>query len=111
MRRLITATIGLAAGFVALQYSYPASSQSEGGWVTLLDNSKMGDWDRLGDANWSLKDGAVVANKKEGKDNAYLVTKTAYKDFQIKAEFWADTEANSGIFIRCDNPKDVTAKS
>ncbi len=24
-----------------------------------------------------------------------------YKDFQILAEFWADEEANSGIFIRC----------
>ena len=55
-------------------------------------------------------DGAVVADKKEGKDPAYLVTKKSYKDFQIKAEFWADEEANSGIFIRCDVANKIDSK-
>ena len=35
----------------------------------------------------------------------YLVTKQPYTDFEIRAEFWVDTPANSGIFIRCDNPQ------
>ncbi len=86
-----------------------AMAQSNGGWVTLLDSSNMGDWGRLGAANWRLENGAVVADKKEGKESGFLVTKQPYKDFEIRAEFWVSDDANSGIFIRCENGK-VTAK-
>ena len=71
----------------------------------------MGDWDRLGEANWRLVDGAVVADKLAGKDSGFLVSKIPYKDFQIRAEFWADEDANSGIFLRCANPQKVDAKT
>ena len=54
-----------------------------------------------------LKDGALTADKLDGKDLSYLVSKTSYKDFQIKAEFWADDDVNSGIFIRCQDPKKI----
>src|SRR3954465_6728729 len=102
MKRIAAIAAAAAIGFVALQYPSPASSQSDG-WVTLLDNTKMGDWSEVGKANWAMKDGALTADKiTEGKDPSYLVSKASYKDFLIKAEFWADDEANSGIFIRCD---------
>ena len=66
----------------------------------------MGDWTEVGKANWAMKDGALVADKiTEGKEPSYLVSKTSYKDFQIKAEFWADDDTNSGIFLRCDGPR------
>jgi hypothetical protein len=54
-------------------------------------------------------DGAVQADRKIGKDNAYLVSKKSYKDFQIRAEFWVDVDANSGIFIRLSDPQKITA--
>jgi Domain of Unknown Function (DUF1080) len=110
MKRFTVIAAGVAIGLAALQYSKPASSQSEGGWVTLLDNTKMGDWDQVGEANWAYKDGVLSADKLGGKDPSYLVTKSAYKDFQIRAEFWTDEEANSGIFIRCDGSKVIDSK-
>jgi 3-keto-disaccharide hydrolase len=110
MKRVAVIVAGIAIGFAALQYSKPASSQSENGWVTLLDNTKMGDWDRVGEANWEYKDGVLAADKLGGKDPAYLVTKESYKDFQIKAEFWTDEEANSGVFLRCDTTKVIDSK-
>jgi len=30
--------------------------------------------------------------------------------YQIKAEFWTDEEANSGIFLRCDESKKIDSK-
>jgi hypothetical protein len=111
MKRVFAIAAVSVLGFAALQYSSTAYSQSEGGWVTLVDSSKMGDWDRVGEANWAMTDGALSADKLTGKDLAYLVSKTAYKDFQIKAEFWTDAEANSGIFIRCDDPKVIDGKT
>ena len=102
---------GLLIGAAAFQFSNSASGQSDAGWVTLVDTGKMGDWDEVGKANWAMKDGVLTADKlAEGKDPGYLVSKTSYKDFQIKAEFWADEEANSGIFIRCDQAKKIDAK-
>ncbi len=114
MKRLLAMTLatsfGLATGFAVLQNIDTASAQSEAGWVTLVDATKMGEWDKVGDANWEMKEGALTADKLIGKDPAYLVSKTSYKDFQIKAEFWADADANSGIFIRCEDPKVIGAK-
>jgi hypothetical protein len=58
-----------------------------------------------------MKDGALVADKlDERKDLSYLVSKDSYKDFQIKAEFWTDEDANSGIFIRCDSQDKIDSK-
>ena len=110
MKRMSTLAAGLLIGAAALQFSSVASGQNDG-WITLLDSTKMGEWDQVGKANWAMKDGAVVADKLlEGKDPAYLVTKNSYKDFQIRAEFWTDEEANSGVFIRCDLANKIDAK-
>src|SRR6266849_1168817 len=110
MKHLSTLAIGLLIGTAAFQLSNPVSGQSEGGWVTLLDSTRMGDWDEVGKANWAMKDGALTADRLDGKDPSYLVSKNSYKDFQIKAEFWTDEEANSGIFIRCDQSKKIDSK-
>ena len=79
-------------------------------WVTLIDGDKgLENWNRIGEANWRAEGGAIVADKLDGKDAAYLVTKNTYKDFQIYAEFWADEDVNSGIFIRCKDPAKIDA--
>jgi hypothetical protein len=108
MKYVPTLAAGLLIAAAALQFSTTASG--EDGWVTLLDSSNKGDWDEVGKANWAMKDGAMVADKLDGKDLGYLVTKTPYKDFQIRAEFWVDEAANSGIFIRCESNKTIGAK-
>jgi hypothetical protein len=37
------------------------------------------------------------------------VSKGLYKDFELRAEFWADPTTNSGIFFRVTNPKRIGA--
>jgi Domain of Unknown Function (DUF1080) len=110
MKRLSIIAAGLLLGTAALQFCNTAFGQSDGGWITVLDSTKMGEWDEVGKANWAMKDGALTVDKLDGKDLAYLVSKTSYKDFQIKAEFWSDEEGNSGIFLRCDQSKKIDAK-
>jgi len=74
------------------------------GSTVLVDGTRgLDNFNRVGDANWSAIDGAIQATA-GGKDPAYLVTKVSYTDFVIRAEFWASDDANSGIFIRCQNP-------
>ena len=80
-------------------------------WVTLIDGEKgMENFDAVGNSNWSAVDGAIQADKR-GKDTGYLVSKNLYSNFQLRVEFWSSPEANSGIFMRCANPKVITDKS
>ena len=82
----------------ALALAGCASTPSNSGWITLLDNGKgLENFDRIGDANWRVEDGLVVADRGKG---GHLVTKNSYRNFEIRAEFWAATDTNSGIFMR-----------
>jgi hypothetical protein len=92
------------SGSVPWQVS-PAKAQTESGWTRLFDGKSLDNFNKVGDANWRIEDGAVVADKGTG----FLVTKNSYGDFQLRAEFWADEDANSGIYIRLSDPNKVTA--
>jgi hypothetical protein len=99
--------IAIAASIALLSV---AASAQDPKWTTIVDGKTMGDFGKVGSANWRIEGGALVADKLEGKGAAYLVTKTPYKNFQIHAEFWADDDVNSGIFIRCKSPTKIDAK-
>jgi hypothetical protein len=82
------------------------------GWTTLIDGTQgLENWNRVGDANWRAEDGAIVADRKTDKAPSFLVSRNVYKDFQTRIEFWASHDANSGIFMRCQNPTQITDKS
>lgn len=83
------------------------STMMGGEWVTLIDGAQgLDNWNRTGDANWRAADGAIVAD--DGKVS-YLVSKYIYRDFQIRAEFYAETDTNSGIFFRCQDVNKIGA--
>ena len=110
-RRASVLAIGLLAAALAAQFSPGASGQTGEGWITLLDSKNMGDWNKVGESNWRLEDGAVVADKVAASGAGHLVSKNSYKDFQVHVEFWASDDANSGIFLRCQDPAKITDKS
>ena len=103
----------IIAGFAAMQVAPPASGQTGPGWVQLFDGKTMNGWDQVGTANWRVEDGALVADKStapNGQGGGHLVTKNSYKNHMIYAEFWTDEKANSGIFVRCKDPKKIGAR-
>ena len=109
MKRLSAIAIGLLViGSGMLGCAYQPIGPAQTGWITLLDGTNLNDWNRLGDANWRLQDGYAQADL-GGKDSSFLVSKKSYKDFQLRAEFWVDNTANSGIFIRCTDANKITA--
>ena len=107
MKRLSAVAAGLlliALGIVGCATQLGGDS----GWITLVDGTakSLENFNRLGDANWRAEGGAIVADKGKG---GHLVTKNSYKDFQIRAEFWAEDTTNSGIFIRAQDPNKIGA--
>ena len=100
MKRIAIVVAGLIV-FTAAS-SLTLDAQAQGGWTTLFDGKNIDGFNKVGDANWTIAEGVLQADKGMG---GYLVTKQPYTDFEIRAEFWVDTPANSGIFIRCENPQ------
>jgi hypothetical protein len=96
---IIAAALVLAMGAGAQQ------RKQNSGWIVLFNGTNLDNWNTTGNANWKLANGVVEANTGTGM----LVSKNSYKDFELRAEFWVDEPANSGVYIRCTNPLDVTA--
>jgi hypothetical protein len=91
--------------------SRPPIDVPDAHWVTLFDGTEQSinkNWNQLGDANWRFYRGTVMADAKKGKASSFLVSKKSYKDFQLRVEFWSSNDANSGIYMRCANPKALT---
>jgi hypothetical protein len=101
----------LAAGLFFVLTALTAAAQTGPGWVSLFDGKSLDGWDRVGESNWRVEDGAIVADKLGGQGAAYLVTKQPYKDFMVHIEFWASDDANSGIYMRCADPKKLTDRT
>jgi hypothetical protein len=113
MKRGATIAIAALLGIAAFQYADKASGQAGDGWITLFDGKNLDHWEAAAtpEVSYAIEDGAVVAHKTDPKKTAFLVSKQKYKDFQIVAEFWVSDDANSGVFIRCDDPKKPGAKT
>ena len=104
MKRLISIGIGLLVG---LTFAACSSLPFGLGRVTLIDGDKgLENWNHIGDANWRAEGGVIMADKGKG---GFLVSKNSYQDFVIYAEFWAETDTNSGIFIRASDPHKIGA--
>jgi hypothetical protein len=93
MTRTALALIVVLSGFAGLAAQTPAA------------RFDLKAWNVVGDANWTLVDDVVQADKGTG----FLVTPMAYGDFQMTVDIWVNDEANSGVFIRCSDPKTITA--
>jgi len=100
----VNAGVGAVLLGLALQGCSHFGGASEG-WTTLFNGADIGQFNRVGDANWTLKDGVISADSGTG----FLVTKEEYADFEIRAEFYAEADTNSGIFIRCSEPVKLTS--
>lgn len=97
----------LAASALALALAGCAAMPGSG-WTSLVDGTRgLENFRRVGEANWVTADGAIQASS-GGKTPGYLVTHQSYGDFVIRAEFWSSDDANSGIFVRCQDPGTIT---
>ena len=104
MKRTAMCTLMLClTGFLSIQLSTTASGQAGGGWTVLFDGKSLKGWNVVGDANWNVADGVLQATSGSG----FLVTPASYPDFQITLEFWVSDDANSGVFLRCSDPKTI----
>ena len=107
MKRLFAS----AALFFAVVLAGCATAPSGPGWITLIDGENgLQNWNRTGDGNWRATGGAIQIDGKTNKDAAFLYSKNSYTDFEMFVEWWADEDANSGVFYRITNTKTINTK-
>jgi hypothetical protein len=91
-----------------------AATGADSGWVTLLDGTDpatLKNWSRVGEDNWRIEDGSVVADKRAGRDSTFLLSRKQYGDFELRAEVWLDDNGGSGIFFRGLDPYRIHARN
>jgi hypothetical protein len=95
---------------LCLGLSSTLARSADNEWVTLIDGTiGMDNFRILGDANWSAQMGAIQATA--GNGASFLVSRESYSDFSLRIEFWASDDANSGIFMRCQDPSAVNDRN
>jgi Domain of Unknown Function (DUF1080) len=103
-RRIAAVVFSISAALLSATNVY---AQSPDGYTQLIDGVSLDGWNITGNADWAIGKGLIESNKPAG----FLVSSKSYKNFIIRAEFWAESNTNSGIFIRCQDPAKVSAAS
>jgi hypothetical protein len=93
----IVSVTTLPVGAQQAAFNSLTPAESKAGWTLVFDGRTLSGLLPNGNADWKVEDGTLTATKGTG----FLVTPGTYSNFEIKADYWIDKTANSGIFIRC----------
>lgn len=74
--------------------------------IELFDGTSLAGWSSVGNAQWQIADGALTTI--DGTGEGMLVSAKPYGNYRLTVEFWADDTVNSGVFIGCRDPRDIT---
>jgi hypothetical protein len=96
-----------SGAMLALATAGCSSMPGMGNWIPLFDGKGLDAFNAIGKANWRVVDGVLESNQGPG----FLVSKQSFDNFRIRAEFYANADTNSGIFIRCQDPNKIGAAS
>jgi hypothetical protein len=103
MKRLFAIAAAVLFGYKLYDRVRRKAPAADAGWFTLFDGTSLVDWEQDGNANWTLGNGVVQADTGSG----YLVSRNAYVNFELRGEFWAEDNTNSGILIRATDRKNL----
>ena len=89
---------------------FATGSSAQGEWVTLIDGTEgLENFELVGDANWTAEYASIRAT--EGSGASFLLSKESYSDFELRVEFWASHDANSGVYMRCQDRGRITDRN
>lgn len=92
MKRMLYVTVALAIAVTA---------GAQDGWINLFDGETTFGWTAVGEADWQVRDGALVCESGSG---GWIHTTTVFGDFELEAEIKVSPEASTGLVFRasCD---------
>ncbi len=73
-------------------------------WVSLFDGESLNGWTQIGgEANYMVRDGAIVGSTVSNTPNSFMATNKMYGDFILELDYLVDSTMNSGIQIRSNS--------
>jgi hypothetical protein len=100
-----TAAAALVVLGLSVIWAPAVQGQAASSWVRLFDGKSLDRWTPVGQADWKIVKDEIWSTNGAG----FLLSKQPYTNFEIRADFWVTPDANSGIFIRCQDPAKVGA--
>lgn len=113
---VMAAALGLSASALAQngnrssgQPNTLTSQERQEGWVLLFDGKTLDKWNVTPNLAkvWKVVDGAIKTDAKAG--GGTMLTKEEFSNFELKAEFRAHPDINSGIILRSPPPRPAAA--
>lgn len=100
--------IVLRLGVVMMPAVLPAcvTSTPGGSAPNSINAADVNAWRSLGTVDWQVEPNGVTAGPSDGK--GFLLSDIPFADFRLSVDFWVEDQTNSGIFIRCAEPFDVS---
>lgn len=93
-----TWALGIAlAGLALLAPMASAQDVPEGNWINLFDKESLFGWTPIGDVQWSVADGNLVA---AGGSGGWIVTTSPFADFELIAKIRVSPKATAGLAYR-----------
>jgi hypothetical protein len=98
---LIAAVLTVTTGCTTIgpKLNRLTSVEKRDDWALLYDGESLAGWGTRDQARWDTVDGAIVY--RAGTGPGFLCTTKKYDNFELKVDFWVDSVANSGVFLRC----------
>lgn len=94
---------GLAAGLMMAMAGVQAADAPR--WQQVLREADFAQrWQAVGNAPWRWDQGALLADGGDG----FVVSRARHGDFELRVEVLIEPQTNSGVFIRCADPQDVS---
>ncbi len=90
-------TLLAACRVLAAEPNTLSPAELDDGWILLFDGQTEFGWTAGSKANWKVADGAISV---DGGEKGLLATTSEFADFELKVDFRAGRQTNSGIFLR-----------
>ena len=96
---------GCRIGIVSILSGLAVAAAAAGEKIVMFDGKSLEGWITVGSAQWRVEDGVIAGGQDgEPKQSGLLMSKRAFKDFDLELEFKIDEHGkyNSGVYLRHD---------
>jgi len=96
------AVIAVLTTSISIKRQQQVLAAAEPEWISLFDGKNLDGWSAHGKTTWEVKEGVLVGRGGMG----HIYADPVLTDLEVKGMFRISKGGNSGLYFRCNPPKD-----